>query len=396
LLPTAGGRSATEALREDCEKDSRREQLSSDPRELALGVAGHGTTRIIQDAERRMAPNSRSARRQVQADQQQQQRTFERSLADASARSNREVSGQSSKPAADAPKSQSTATPAKTDADKSSKAEPSDEKVQPGDKGDAAKAAPTPAKAVATAPTTAARPTPSVVATAAPAFVPATPSGQTTTAAAATSSVARVTAVRPATTGATRPTSTSSAPPATEQSRSAARRTEASAARPAKDPAPTTSKNDANTERILRVLRSQINENRAQATLRLDPPELGTIKLHMDLRQDVLALRVDTATSAAHRLLSEQVESLRQGLEAAGIQLERIDIRAPVTPGQSDTADNTPQPDTPEPGRDDSSGADTDSSAEQGMDSHHASAGQMPAREPPLEPATESLVNILA
>lgn len=396
LLPAGGSNTATQALRDEREEESRREIVSSDPRELALGVAGHGTTRIIQDAERRMAPNSRAARQQVQADQQQQQRTFERTLADASTRSGRQVNERGAR-TADAPKSQPTETTTKADTNKPAAQESSNREARPDADRRPGNPTPTPAKTAAvptSARTTATPATPALVTTPAPATTAAALQGQATSS--AVGKVGRVAAVRSATPSAPRATPAPAAPTAAAHGRGATRRVTANAARPAKPTAPPTSKNDANTERILRVLRSQISENRARATLRLDPPELGTVKLHLDLRQDVLALRIDTATGAAHRLLSEHVESLRQGLEAAGIQLERVEIRAPESAGQSEMADDAPQPDTPEAGRDDSSGADTEPSAEHGTDSSRAPAMQSPTRELSPEPAAESLVNILA
>jgi flagellar hook-length control protein FliK len=90
-----------------------------------------------------------------------------------------------------------------------------------------------------------------------------------------------------------------------------------------------TRKNDPNTERIMRLIYSRINRERSVATMRLDPPELGRIKLQMDLRGEQLSLRIDTETSAARHLLGEQMNALRQNLEQAGIRLEQFELRAP-------------------------------------------------------------------
>lgn len=84
---------------------------------------------------------------------------------------------------------------------------------------------------------------------------------------------------------------------------------------------------DANIQRILRLFHTRLGTERSVATLRLDPPELGMIRLHMDLRHDRLALGVETQTAAAQRLLSKQLDALRENLEASGVQLERVEIR---------------------------------------------------------------------
>jgi len=111
--------------------------------------------------------------------------------------------------------------------------------------------------------------------------------------------------------------------------------------------APAASNSEANIERILRLIRTQIGAQRSTATLRLEPPELGSIRLRMDLRGDRLTLEVQTETSAAQRLLSEQLDALRRSLEAGGIQLERVEIRAPLNLTEARGADTSAQNDVP-------------------------------------------------
>lgn len=99
-----------------------------------------------------------------------------------------------------------------------------------------------------------------------------------------------------------------------------------------------------NLERIVRCLRAQIEGNRARATLRLDPPALGSLRLALDLQQDALALRIEPNSVVAHELLSEHLDGLREQLERAGIRLERVEIAPP--PQRSADAGREP-PGTP-------------------------------------------------
>jgi len=156
-----------------------------------------------------------------------------------------------------------------------------------------------------------------------------------------------------------------------------------------------TGKADANIERILRFVRTQLGPDRTRATLRLDPPELGNVRLRMDLHKDVLLLRIDTQTPLAHRLLSEQIESLRDRLEAAGIQLERVEIRPP-TATEAPSPDMPPEPDARQAGRDGSADADAEHPPDQGTESMPVEPAERSAHETIPEPVTESLVNILA
>jgi flagellar hook-length control protein FliK len=149
-------------------------------------------------------------------------------------------------------------------------------------------------------------------------------------------------------------------------------------------------------ERIVRVVRSRINGQRSHTVMRLDPPELGSLRLQLDLRGSALWLRVEPTTELAHRLLSEDVSRLRDGLEASGVQLERIEVRPPAL---------APEPGEPGPRQhadtyDETSGGsahtDAEHPQEQGRDSHLASPVEAIDREDEPAPATESLVNVVA
>jgi hypothetical protein len=155
----------------------------------------------------------------------------------------------------------------------------------------------------------------------------------------------------------------------------------------------------ANIERIVRVVRSHMNGERAHTVMRLDPPELGRLRLQLDLRGEALSLRVDTSTQVAHRLLTEDLDKLRQGLEASGIQLERIDVRPPpmhigVSPS-ADVAAGASPAETDSQAEGESPDTDAEHPQEQGRDSHPAEATPMYiGANPGL--ATESLVDLVA
>lgn len=153
---------------------------------------------------------------------------------------------------------------------------------------------------------------------------------------------------------------------------------------------------DANIERIVRLVRSRISGERAHAVLRLDPPELGRLRLHMDLRGTALALRVDTSTEVAHRLLCEDVGKLRDGLDAAGIQLERIEIRPPTLAPEPSGNDGSQHADPHENTQGESNQTDAEHPEERGRDSYPADATEGTSREIEPEPAAESLVNVVA
>lgn len=84
-----------------------------------------------------------------------------------------------------------------------------------------------------------------------------------------------------------------------------------------------------NVERIVRELRTRVTQDRASASLRLDPPELGQIRMRMELEGDQMRLLIETQTHLAHHVLRETLDGLRAELAACGIQLAEVELRAP-------------------------------------------------------------------
>ncbi len=104
-------------------------------------------------------------------------------------------------------------------------------------------------------------------------------------------------------------------------------------------------KSDANMARLLRTINLRLGRGQSRATMRLDPPELGKVRLQMDLRNENLTLQIETQTDQARRLLSEHLDALRQSLELSGVRLEQVDLRV-ATPAQVDLgSESASQPD---------------------------------------------------
>ncbi|QOJ14266.1 MAG: flagellar hook-length control protein FliK [Planctomycetia bacterium] len=130
----------------------------------------------------------------------------------------------------------------------------------------------------------------------------------------------------------------------------------------------TIGKDDPNIERIVRLVATRVGRDHSTATLRLDPPWLGSIRMKIDLRANELELRVEADSPLAHRLLSENLDALRTALESSGIQLARVKFIPPGgaapgdwTPGQAfpdAAADGTADRGAADPGRGDRSSGD--------------------------------------
>lgn len=337
----------------DEQRDERRRRRNSARQDLLAATAT--TTRPAQtalEAEREMSPGSRAARSAQVESQAREQATpqrqeFRQALAEAS--QGRESGTRASEtadltPATKAAQATSANESSGTAAD--SGTPPSADPVKPA-------ASPAPVRSAAEtqpAATTPARgPVPTAAAVTAPVAGAAIPSTRGAAAA------ARVAATASAAVRAVQPTGSSSgstgggerAAPQTASVGSvradAAARTDTPKAAPATAPEP--SNTDANVEQIVRLIHARLGHDRSVATLRLDPPELGKLRMKMNLRNEQLALEIDAETPAAQRLLTEQVETLRRSLAASGIHLERVDVRVPEVAQSSVDGQLPPRPD---------------------------------------------------
>lgn len=96
--------------------------------------------------------------------------------------------------------------------------------------------------------------------------------------------------------------------------------------------------NDANIEQIVRWARSRLEGQRSTTVMRLDPPLLGTLRLRLDLDHGAAVLTIDADQPLAQRLLSEHLDTLHRGFEAAGIRLEHVEVRYAADPERSTLA----------------------------------------------------------
>ena len=61
--------------------------------------------------------------------------------------------------------------------------------------------------------------------------------------------------------------------------------------------------------------------------LQLKPPELGTLRIEMDIKDNILKLGMITENSSAKELLLSNVNDLRDALLEQGVKLEKVDIQ---------------------------------------------------------------------
>jgi flagellar hook-length control protein FliK len=92
--------------------------------------------------------------------------------------------------------------------------------------------------------------------------------------------------------------------------------------------------------------------------LRLSPPELGALRIELNVKDGVMSAALQTETSAARRLLLDHLPALRDRLAEQNIRVDRfdVDVRQEGAGGQTDTRGSQQQqfqhePDQPAPRR---------------------------------------------
>lgn len=79
-------------------------------------------------------------------------------------------------------------------------------------------------------------------------------------------------------------------------------------------------------ETLSRTLSTSGGSGRYQATLRLDPPELGQVTVRLRMNQQAMTLQVQTENASVSRLVESRLNELRDALSAHGIRVERSEV----------------------------------------------------------------------
>jgi len=82
-----------------------------------------------------------------------------------------------------------------------------------------------------------------------------------------------------------------------------------------------------NVDRVVKAARAVVARGSSTIQLRLDPPDLGTLRIEMKHDSSGLTMQLQATNSRAHQLLQQNAGELRAALEASGIQTNKIDIQ---------------------------------------------------------------------
>ncbi|MEQ9459576.1 MAG: flagellar hook-length control protein FliK [Phycisphaeraceae bacterium] len=107
-----------------------------------------------------------------------------------------------------------------------------------------------------------------------------------------------------------------------------------------------------NEARLNRGLRSAVNQQGGNVTLRLTPPELGTVRIQMELRGTTVSATLHAETDAGRQVLAQDISRLRAGLESQGLSVDRLSVQGMSQSNASNTSeDPLNQRDARDPGQ---------------------------------------------
>jgi flagellar hook-length control protein FliK len=84
---------------------------------------------------------------------------------------------------------------------------------------------------------------------------------------------------------------------------------------------------DPNVARVARGLQNAIAQRGGSVTLRLQPPELGLVRIELAVVNGTANVRFQADDESVRMLLSHQMGNLRHALEGHGLSVERMDVQ---------------------------------------------------------------------
>jgi flagellar hook-length control protein FliK len=79
-------------------------------------------------------------------------------------------------------------------------------------------------------------------------------------------------------------------------------------------------------DRSARVLSGSTGPGRWNVSLRLDPPDLGEMRVQVRLQQSAMTLRIETESAAVGQLVESRLRELRDSLAVHGLRVDRTEI----------------------------------------------------------------------
>ncbi|MEX2672952.1 MAG: flagellar hook-length control protein FliK [Phycisphaeraceae bacterium] len=83
-----------------------------------------------------------------------------------------------------------------------------------------------------------------------------------------------------------------------------------------------------NASRLARAMQGAVNQGGGTMTLRMTPPEMGTVRIQLQVQGGTVNAALHAESEGARTLLSQQLSQLRQSLESQGLHVERLSVQS--------------------------------------------------------------------
>lgn len=98
-----------------------------------------------------------------------------------------------------------------------------------------------------------------------------------------------------------------------------------------------------NHDKIVTGVQTQLLPHGGTMEIRLDPPELGALKVMVEMRDGVMSATFQTSSEEATQLLSHSLNQLKHVLESQGVSVERLQVQQAPKSDSSNTKDDPNQ-----------------------------------------------------
>ena len=103
---------------------------------------------------------------------------------------------------------------------------------------------------------------------------------------------------------------------------------------------PLSGEDQANVARVVRGIVNAVNQNGGSVTLRLQPPDLGFVRVELEFTDGAVRAAFQSEQPAVRTLLIQQMSQLRQALESHGLQVDRLDVQTMQSDDNSTNTDS--------------------------------------------------------
>lgn len=90
--------------------------------------------------------------------------------------------------------------------------------------------------------------------------------------------------------------------------------------------------------RLMRMVRLNIGQKASSATIRMNPPELGRLRIDVQMQNDQLSIRVETDNPQSRSLFAQRADELIESLRSQQINVDRVEVTVRNTPMESAVA----------------------------------------------------------